>query len=359
MKNLKFAVNREVFSNYDYEDFCALMKDAGMKIYNGVTSKEANDKIREVFNAVLGLDEKSTRKEIRRAIRRNKNEIFEIIEDTIDALIIGGWGENPFFNEFVEYKSADFGDSNSWYTPDNTILIVSDVSGGHHDIIRQKLGAGESFSIKTQWYACKIYTEFELFLAGRVDWAGFIQKVYEAFDNKISALVYAAFSSAGSKIPNSSQFVKSGTLVKNTLVTLLEDVGAANPGKEVIMMGTKSALSQLDALEDVAWISSSMKEERHTMGRQGIWQGTRLVEIPQVFAPNDTTTKLVANNKLWVLPVDSANKFVKVYDEGEAMIKEISDGTTNMDMTMEYEYQRKMGVAAIFVKYFGIYTIGE
>lgn len=357
MKNLKFATNREVFSNYDFEDFCALMKDAGMKIYNGITSKEANDKIREVFNAALGLNEKSTRKEIRRAIRRNKNEIFEIIEDTLDALIVGGWGENPFFEEFVDYKSADFGDTNSWYAPDTTILTVSEVSGGHHDIIRQKLGAGESFSVKTQWYACKIYAEFELFLAGRVDWAGFVQKIYEAFDAKINQLIYSAFAAAGAKIPSNAQFVKSGSLVKATLVTLLEDVGAANPGKEVVIMGTKSALSKLDALEDIAWISSSMKEERHTLGRQGIWQGTRLVEIQQAFALNDTSTKLVDSDKLWILPIDSANKFIKVFDEGEAMIKEISDGTTNMDMTMEYEYQRKMGIAAIFVKYFGVYTI--
>ena len=357
MKNLKFAVNREVFSQYDFEDFCALMKDAGMKIYNGVTSKEANDKIREVFNAMLGLDEKSTRREIRRAIRRNKNEIFEVIEDTIDALIIGGWGENPFFNEFVEYKSNAFGDTNSWYTPDTTVLMVSEVSGGHHDIIRQKLGAGTSFSVKTQWYACKIYTEFELFLAGRVDWAGFIQKIYEAFDIKIASMIYAAFSQAGSKIPSNAQFVKTGSLVKATLVTLIEDVQAANPGKEVVIMGTKSALSKLDALEDIAWISASMKEERHTMGRQGIWQGTRLVELEQRFALNDTTQKLIDSDKLWIIPVDEANKFIKVYDEGDALLKEISDGTTNMDMTMEYEYQRKMGIAAIFVKYFGIYTI--
>ncbi len=36
------------------------------------------------------------------------------------------------------------------------------------------------------------------------------------------------------------------------------------------------------------------------------------------------------------------NKFIKIYDEGEAQVKEVSDGNTNMDKTIEYEYQQKM-----------------
>ena len=121
-------------------------------------------------------------------------------------------------------------------------------------------------------------------------------------------------------------------------------------------MGTKTALSKLTALADTDWISASMKEERHTTGRLGIWEGVRLVEIPQSFAPNDTTTKLVDNNKLLVMPV-ADNKFIKIYDEGEAQVKEVSDGNTNVDKTIEYEYQQKMGVAVIVNRKFGTYTI--
>ena len=86
-----------------------------------------------------------------------------------------------------------------------------------------------------------------------------------------------------------------------------------------------------------------MKEERHTTGRLGLFEGIRLVEIPQAFAPNDTTTKLVDNNKLLIMPV-ADNKFIKVVNEGEAQIRQVSDGTTNQDMTEEMKYLFKMGV---------------
>ena len=67
-------------------------------------------------------------------------------------------------------------------------------------------------------------------------------------------------------------------------------------------------------------------------------------------------TKLVDNNKLLIMPV-ADNKFVKIYDEGDAQVREINDGATNMDMTIEYEYQQKMGVATIIGRRFGMYTI--
>ena len=195
-------------------------------------------------------------------------------------------------------------------------------------------------------------------MAGRVDWVKFVQKIYEAFDKKINDMVYEAVMAAGTKIVPQSQFVKTGQIsndTKDQFITLIEDVQAAT-GNEVVIMGTKSALSKLNAITDVDWISNSMKEERHTTGRVGIWEGTRLVEIPQAFAPNDTSKKLVDNTKLLIMPV-ADNRFIKMFNEGEAYIDEISGSDTNMDMTKSYEYMRKMGIATVIGKLFGVWTI--
>lgn len=188
-------------------------------------------------------------------------------------------------------------------------------------------------------------------MAGKVDWAGFINKIYEAFDKKVNDMVYASLMAAEAE--PTTQFNKTGALVKDTLITLVEDVQTAN-GVEAVIMGTKTALSKLTALGDTNWISDAMKQERHTMGRLGLFEGIRLVEIPQSFAPNDTTTKLVSNTTLLVMPVVE-NKFIKIFDEGDAQVKEVSDGKTNMDKTIEYEYQQKMGVATIINRKFGTY----
>lgn len=341
-----------------HADFSKLMIETAKGEIQKYSVKEANDKIREKMYEVLGVSPDCKKTELRKAIRRHKTDIFEVIEETVQNLLVSGWGANPFFNEFVEIKSMNDGDTNEFYVPDEMILTVSELAGNHHDMIRQKLAAGKTFTVKTSWYGVKIYAEYELFMTGRVDWAGFIQKIYEAFDKKVNDMVYASLMAAGDKLPNQSQFAKTGPLTndtKETLIELIEDVQAAT-GNEVVIMGTKSALSKLTALSDVNWISNSMKEERHTTGRLGLWEGTRLVEIAQSFAPNDTTTKLVDNNKLLIMPV-ADNRFIKIYDEGDAQVKEVSDGTTNMDKTIEYEYQQKMGVATIIGKLFGVWTI--
>lgn len=192
-------------------------------------------------------------------------------------------------------------------------------------------------------------------MAGKVDWARLVNKIYEAFDTQLNNMVYNSVMSAGDQVPNSAQFNKTGALDKDTLIELVEDVQAAT-GKEAVIMGTKSALAKLTGLSDVQWISDSMKEERHTTGRLGLFEGIRLVEIPQAFAPNDTTKKLVDNKKLLIMPV-ADNRFVKVVYEGDAQIKEVSDGDTNMDKTIEYEYQVKMGVSTIIGYYFGTWTL--
>lgn len=355
MKKLTFsnADTREVFADKDYTEFSQLMIDTACGKQKDVSKEDADAKIREVMFEILGVDDGCSRKDLHKAIRRHKVDVFEVIEETVEKLLVSGWGDNPFFNEFVEVKSMNTGDTNEFYVPDETVLTVSELSGNHHNLFRQRLGAGSTFSVKTSWYGVEIYAEYELFMAGKVDWAGFINKIYEAFDKKVNDMVYAAVMAAGDKVLPTSQFTKTGTLNKDTLITLVEDVQTAN-GVEAVIMGTKTALSKLNALADTQWISDSMKEERHTTGRLGIWEGIRLVEIPQSFAPNDTSKKLVANDVLLVMPV-ADNKFIKIYDEGEAQVKEVSDGNTNMDKTIEYEYQQKMGVATVLQRKFGFY----
>lgn len=202
---------------------------------------------------------------------------------------------------------------------------------------------------------CKIYTEYELFMAGKVDWAGFINKIYEAFDKKVNDMVYAAVMEMPSKVKPTTQFNKTGNLDRQTLIELVEDVQTAN-GTEAVIMGTKTALAKLDAIGDAAWVSDDMKQERYTTGRLGLWEGIRKVEIPQAFALNDTTKKLVDNNKFLIMPVGE-NKFVKLFNEGDAQIKEVTDGNEKNDKTLEYEYQQKLGVGVIASRKYGTWNI--
>lgn len=361
LERINFSTDKlqTVFSTRDYNEFSQLMFDTGINNPK-VPKDEANGKIREIMFEILGVDQNANKKEMRKAFRRHKDEVFEVIEETVENLLVSGWGANPFFNEFVEMKNMNDGDTNEFYVEDDVILNISELSGNHHDIIRERLGEGQTFRVKTSWYGAKVYAEYEKFMTGKIDWNKFINKIYEAYDKMVNDMVYTSVMAAGTKVLPASQFNKTGKLdntTKDQFVELIEDVQAAT-GDEVVIMGTRSALSKLNNMTDVEWISAGMKEERHTTGRLGIWEGVRLVEIPQRFAPNDTSKKLVDNTKLLIMPV-ADNKFIKIYNEGDNVLKEVSDGNTNMDMTIEYEFQKKMGIATIIGKKFGMWTITQ
>lgn len=358
---MKFRFTNEnmnsIFSEVDQNGFSELMFETATN-QQEVDTKDANEKIREVMFQILGVSEDCSRKDLRRAIRKHKIDIYEVIEETVNNLLVSGWQNDPFFNQFVEMKSMDFGDTNEFYVPYEGILTVSELAGGHHNLIRQKLGEGSTFNVKTSWYGVKIYTEYELFMAGRIDWAAFIEKIYEAFDKLVNDMVYQTLMSAGDKVMPTSQFTKSGQMNESsydTFMELIEDVQTAT-GEEVVIMGTKTALSKLRGLGSVDWISSEMKNERYTTGRLGLFEGVRLYEIPQAFAPNDTSIKLVDNTKLLIMPVGD-NKFIKLYNEGDSQMVDSQDPNVNRDMSIEAEYQQKLGIAAIINKKFGTWKI--
>ena len=332
---------REVFDNDEvkFANFNKLMLDAAAGNFeDGIDAKDANDKIVSMFKQIIGCDEKSTKSEIRKAIRKNQQVLFDLIEEVVPNLLQSGWQDNPFFNEFVETRNIDIGDQNVFYTEDETILSVSKVSGNHWDLDRVKLGKGTTFSVTTSWYGIAVYEEYERLLTGASDFARFVTKLYEAVDRFVNESIYQAFVSAAEQLPGgaggSGQWVKTGAL----------DAAA------------KVALSKLEGMQDINWISSNMKEERYTTGKLGYWEGVRLVEIKQGFRLNDTTQRLVNDQQLFIMPVGD-NRFVKVVNEGQPEMRQVQDNTTNLDMTYDYSYMFKMGVGVQIGLRFGVWNI--
>lgn len=127
-----------VFENDEskFMGFQSLLHDAtiGKGEVEGFTKKEVNDKIVSLFRAAIGCDETSSAKEIRKAIRRNQNVVFDLLEETLDNLLVTGWQNDPFMMQYVDQRNLALGDKNEFYTEDDSMLSVMKVSGNHHDI---------------------------------------------------------------------------------------------------------------------------------------------------------------------------------------------------------------------------------
>ena len=348
----------------NYEGFKKLTYDLNHnpnEIYdeegNKISKKEANDAVRKFVFAIMGLNEHSTKRDRKRAMDRHGIELFEVMEEEIDIKVETGFRESEFFNNYVEQRNLSRGDSQEFWTNEKVILSVTKISGDHHDFTLQRLGSGESYTVTTSVYGIAVGADIDLYLAGRYDWAKLTDQCAAAFVRKVQNDIYAEMMNAGKKLP--AQFQGTGALsttTKDKLDTLLEDVSLANDGAQVVIMGTRTGLQQFQKLMDVDWITDDQKRDVATMGRLGYYGPYTLVELPQRFALNDTTKKLLDPKTLFIMP-QVEDKFIKFVDVGETEIYEVNEKGARIDDTIKYEVQRAMGVGVQIGRYFGVWTL--
>lgn len=349
--------------NADFVHFGELLRDAALGEVKEYSAKEANQKIVEKFRAALGIEPTDRPQAVKRAIRANKDLVFTIIEETIEEVIQTGWMTNPFFMQFVEIKNLALGDENDFYMEDDSILSVSKVSGNHHNMIRQRLGAGTHFSVAGEWYGLKIYSDFERVLTGAEDWARFVSKVADAINLYLYDALYASLRGAQANL--GVNWVKSGALEvanKATLVKLCQDISYAT-GSEVTIFGARSALSALTQMADVNWAPESVKEEYYKNGGVlGNWEGFTVAEIGQGLKrgagiKSANVEYMLDTDKLYIIPTSVANQFIKVVNYGETQVSQVTDRDTNRDMSNEYEVLYRMGINVILNTVFGVWDI--
>lgn len=303
-------------------------------------------KIREAFIELLGTDQPTEKH-----MRKHGVEVFEILEKVIEETYLKGINEDEFFMQFAEFEQVGRGDTVTFFVEDDAILTISEHAGNHWDISRQKLEGGTSFPVKTKAYALAVYGDFERFLTGRSSFATLVSKIADSVKRKMYAQVAASFASASAALP--TEFKATGTYDEDKLIALYSHVEAAS-GSAVIV-GTRNAINQIATSASINWISEKMKDDMNARGVLGEYKGMTLVQLPAVHKEN-TFDFAYDDNQLLVLPLNN-DKFIKVVKEGEDYIKEVSDNGANQDMSYEYKYTTRFGIATVFSSLYGVYTL--
>ena len=167
--------------------------------------------------------------------------------------------------------------------------------------------------------------------------------------------IYGQFMGAMTYLP--AEFKESGSFVADTAIEIIEHVQASNDNAPVIIAGTKQALRKLTGSYTTTnsfLVSDRMKDDINRNGILTEWNGYQLLEIPQVHKVG-TFDFAIDENRLMFLPANV--KPIKVVREGTSMINQTSNGTDNMDMSIEYTFLTNYGIATIFNTYFGMYDI--
>ncbi len=306
------------------------------------SKNDTNEVLRQAF---IDLNGGSTKLDFK-ALRRNGAAMFEIIEQILENTVLEGLPEDSFFHQFVEYKNVALGDQNSFYVPDRTMLVVSEIADGTTALRRQRLDVGQNISIPTSWKGIKIYEHLSRLLSGRVDFDEMLDALEKAFKLRINDDVYNAFVGSFASLP--AGFTTSGSFDEDGMLDIIEHVEAST-GKTAMLAGTRKALRKVTT----AVVSDTAKEDVYKMGYYGSFNGTPMMRIKQVHDIGTYNFKL-SENDVYVVTTDE--KPVKFVTEGEARVLN-GDAMANADLTQDYFFANKYGTGVVITDLFGKFEI--
>ena len=355
-----FSANTVAQFDNDYSNmvqFHDLAMNASRRDYGKYSADEVDTIIRNQFNKITGIDFKSaTPMKRRQAWREHGKEIYTLIEDVILDKMLSGWNEaNAKFMQFVEEINIADGDQNSFYVTDPSLLQVSKWAGEHHDVVRQKVLPGKAFSIETSNYVIKVYADYEMFQLGKTDFAGMVDLMYKSIAQYRYSALYTAFMSLDSFLPSDMKLQTAfSDATIGAIVEHIENVKAVT-GKDVILVGTRTAVQKLQNTVPYAIWSGEMKQERHEKGILGMWEGYDCLALDRVNVAGTRTSVFTANDdkKIFILPVDGDFKPIKRVNEGDVVYFERGMQGDMQDRTIEAAIWYKEGVGVVINELFG------
>lgn len=303
------------------------------------SAEDVNSNLRKAFLGIAGVENIDYK-----AFRRCKPELFEVIEEALDVLIVEGLESQ--FDEFVEIKNTAWGDTNVFNIDDHQLFDVAVIANGTGNLRRQRLDRG-SIPVETGMYGIKIYEELYRFLAGRIDWTKMVEKVSLSYNNKIANDIYAAIYNSYSVL--GSTYGVSGNFSETVLKNLISHVEAAT-GVEAEILGTKASLSKITT----AVTSEKAKEAMNATGYFGVFNGTSMRAIKQ--AHKAGTDDFIINDSFVMVIPKLANKMIKLVIEGDAIIQD-TPGGVSADMSLEHTFLKSAGIAVVSSSKYGIYRI--
>jgi len=306
----------------------------------GLSMAEGEDIFRrEIFEAI-GLD--ISKPFTPRMYSRHKEDIFAIIEDTL-APIINDRLEAQM-GPFAEVRNMAWGDTVIFDVENPDLFEVSIITDGTGNLRRQRMDNGK-LTVELETMGIKVYDEFYRFLAGRINWAGVINRVVKSFERKVAEMVQAVLFQAHPTFD--SRFIYTGVYNEDKIIEVCSMVEALYGS--AMILGTKQALAPLKP----AYAGDSVKDQYNQLGHVGTFRSYDTVAMVQSFKAGTYDFNL-SNDMLLVLPA-SAERFVKILTEGTPHIYDFHN--VQGDQSIEHYYTQKIGVGLALAREYGVITL--
>lgn len=308
------------------------------------TSKEeVNEVLREELNA-LAKDYNT--------YRRNKYDIFEIIQEAMDDAVPKKVIET--MGRFAEIRQFANGVKPSFKVRKGRArarrFVTRAAASGVYRAFRLD---SDTVDVDTYALGTAAYIDFERFLSGEEDMGEMAQiitesildAVYEDIQKALRATINEASRPAANKMTDSS-------FDADKFAKLCATVRAYGDG--AVIFATPEFIAEMGPLAISADITPNVSvndiEDIRTKGYIGIFRGCPIVQLPQSYTDETNTHTVVDPQIAYVFPT-GGEKIVKVAFEGNTIVKDWE----NRDNSMEIQAYKKVGVAILSYNDWGIY----
>lgn len=321
------------------------VRDMAYDLYKGRTAnfdkETANNAIRNIILEAAGCAEKWDMYKF----MDNKYKVFAIMKEILTPVVAEA--VNNRFDAWVDIEDIALGDTKEFEVLNMDLFEIGYVADGTSELRRQKLVNGKLAMTQFQLGA-KIYTEFDDFRRGRVDFAQMIDRLALSLEAKIAEIIVKGVEQAYNK---KGAFTNTaGAFDKGAMLEIVQKV-EAKAGQEAVIYGTKVALANL--VEKGEFVAESDLDEIKQAGHVRMWHGCKIVEIPQFINRADELS--LNDNLLYVIP--NGTKIVKLLFEGDVDVIEVADPAVRKDMQFEYMFMRRLQMGIAKSSVYGVYQL--
>ena len=177
-----------------------------------------------------------------------------------------------------------------------------------------------------------------------------VQRVAESIDNAVMRIIVKQLENAYVGEAD-EKYHAQASYDDTTLAKIIANV-EAKTGKKAVIYGNKVALANLRQSSNASWAEADKRDVRN-QGFVGVFEGTPVVELPNFMDRNDNL--VLSQNHLFIIP--DGTKIVKLVNEGNADVYEVTDQHARLDNQIEYMFKVNMQLGVLKANCFGVYEI--
>ena len=294
------------------------------------TVADVNDALREELKVICGTYD---------LFRRNKLDLFEIMQETMDAVVPAQVMQ--VVSQFAEVKNYAHGQKPSFKIKKGKIrarkFATRATASGVYETFRLDT---DTIDVNTFVIGDAAYIDFERFLSGDEDWADYMEALMDGILHRIYKEIYDELINGAALLGNMNKKETVGSFATADLDGLLKIVKAYG---DPVIVATSDYISEMgDEVLKQAWVADADKEDNRNYGRILKYKGAPVIELPVSYEDETNTTEVFGGKFAFVLP-SSGYKVMMVAFEGNTVVKEWE----NRDNSMELQAYKKMGTAIV------------